>query len=243
MRQTTFELENKNIALKEIISQIELERKALQDQLRMNIELTVLPLLSKLQNQEIPQEALDVYLKIIRQNLEDVTSSLTRKVIEDRLSLSPREFELCNLIKNGLPNKKIAELMRISLLTVERHRHNIRKKLHIDNEGRSTLLHLPAGALYFRRTSFILVNPAWRIEHRTLSYDMVTMFPAGRRGRRRDRQDAGAGIGLEAAGQRAGGEASRGPRASPREVPSPSTSADPIFGIASPPRRTDTCTS
>ena len=24
--------------------------------------------------------------------------------------------------------------MRISLLTVERHRHNIRKKLHIDNE-------------------------------------------------------------------------------------------------------------
>ncbi len=27
-----------------------------------------------------------------------------------------------------------AELMRISLLTVERHRHNIRKKLHIDNE-------------------------------------------------------------------------------------------------------------
>jgi DNA-binding CsgD family transcriptional regulator len=134
LRQTTFELKNKNIALKEIISQIELERKALQDQLRMNIELTVLPLLSKLQNQEIPQDAWDVYLKIIRQNLEDVTSSLTRKVIEDRLSLSPREFELCNLIKNGLPNKKIAELMRISLLTVERHRHNIRKKLHIDNE-------------------------------------------------------------------------------------------------------------
>jgi ATP/maltotriose-dependent transcriptional regulator MalT len=134
LRQTTFELENKNIALKEIISQIELEKKALQDQLRMNIELTVLPLLSKMQNQEIPPAAWNMYLKIIRQNLEDVTSSFTRKVIEDRVSLSPREFEICNLIKNGLPNKRIAELMRISLLTVERHRHNIRKKLHIDNK-------------------------------------------------------------------------------------------------------------
>jgi DNA-binding CsgD family transcriptional regulator len=134
LRQQAVELENKNIALKEIISQIELERKALQDQLRMNIELTVLPLLSRMQTREIPMEAWETYLKIVRQNLEDVTSAFARKVVEDRVSLSPREFEVCNLIKNGLSNKKIAELMQISLLTVERHRHNIRRKLHIDNE-------------------------------------------------------------------------------------------------------------
>jgi DNA-binding CsgD family transcriptional regulator len=134
LRQQTVELENKNIALKEIISQIELERKALQDQLRMNIELTVFPLLSKLENSDLPAEAWKTYLHVVRQNLEDATSCFSRKAIEDRVRLSPREFEICNLIKNGLANKKIAELMRISLLTVERHRHNIRKKLHIDNQ-------------------------------------------------------------------------------------------------------------
>ena len=134
LRQQTVELENKNIALKEIISQIELERKALQDQLRVNIELTVFPLLSKLENSDLPAEAWKIYLHVVRRNLEDATSCFSRKAIEDRVRLSPREFEICNLIKNGLSNKKIAELTQISLLTVERHRYNIRKKLHIDNQ-------------------------------------------------------------------------------------------------------------
>ncbi len=71
---------------------------------------------------------------MVRQNLEDSTSSFTRKIIEDRVRLSPRELEICNLIKNGLANKEIAALLQISLETVERHRHNVRRKLRIDNE-------------------------------------------------------------------------------------------------------------
>ena len=134
LREQAAELQNKNIALKEIISQVELERKALQDQMRMNIELTVLPLLGKMQSSETPPEDWKTYLHVVRQNLEDVTSSFSSKVSDERVRLSPREVEVCNLIRNGLSNKQIAELMRISLLTVERHRHNIRKKLGIDNE-------------------------------------------------------------------------------------------------------------
>ncbi len=141
LRQTTHELraqatelQNKNIALKEIISQVELDRKALQDQMRMNIALTVLPLLTKLQSPDTSPEAWRTYLHVVRQNLEDVTSSFSSKLSDQRVRLSPREVEICNMIRNGLSNKEIAELMRISLLTVERHRHNIRKKLRIDNE-------------------------------------------------------------------------------------------------------------
>jgi DNA-binding NarL/FixJ family response regulator len=134
LRAQTTELQNKNIALKEIISQVELDRKALQDQMRMNIELTVLPLLSKLESPDTPPEAWKTYLHVVRQNLEDVTSSFSSKVSDERVRLSPREVEICNMIRNGLTNKEIAELMNISLLTVERHRHNIRKKLRIDNE-------------------------------------------------------------------------------------------------------------
>jgi ATP/maltotriose-dependent transcriptional regulator MalT len=134
LRAQAAELQNKNIALKEIISQVELERKALQDQMRMNIELTVLPLLTKLESPDIPPEALRTYLHVVRQNLQDVTSSFSSRVSDERVRLSPREVEICDMIRNGLSNKQIAELMRISLLTVERHRHNIRKKLGIDNE-------------------------------------------------------------------------------------------------------------
>jgi DNA-binding NarL/FixJ family response regulator len=120
--------------LREIVSQIGLEKKAIQDQIRLNIELTVLPLLNKIQNPGTPPEAWNSYLRVAQQNLLDITSSFTWKVIEDRVRLSPRELEICNLIKNGLSNKEIAELLQISLLTVERHRHNIRKKLNIDNK-------------------------------------------------------------------------------------------------------------
>ena len=154
LRQTTHELraqatelQNKNIALKEIISQVELDRKALQDQMRMNIELTVLPLLTKMQSPDTSPEAWRTYLHVVRQNLEDVTSSFSSKVSDERVRLSPREVEICNMIRNGLSNKEIAELLRISLLTVERHRHNIRKKLRIDNEkvNLASFLHYEMG--------------------------------------------------------------------------------------------------
>jgi DNA-binding CsgD family transcriptional regulator len=134
LREQKAELENKNIALKELISSIGLERKALQDQLRLNIELTVLPFLNKMQNPDGKPGSWQIYLDVVRRNLEDITSSFNKAVIEERARLSPREFEICNLIKNGLSNKDIAELLGISLLTVERHRHNVRKKLRIDKE-------------------------------------------------------------------------------------------------------------
>ena len=134
LRMKASELENKNIALREIVSQIGLEKKAIQDKMKLNVELTVLPLLNRMQNPDIPPKARISYLKVAQQNLSDITSSFTRTVIEERVRLSPRELEICNLIKNGLSNKEIAELLQISLLTVERHRHNVRKKMRIDNK-------------------------------------------------------------------------------------------------------------
>lgn len=134
LRTQAVELEHKNIALREIVSQIGSEKKALQDQVRLNIELTVLPLLDRMQRADIPPQDLQSCLKVLRQNLEDSASSFTRKVIEDRIRLSPRELEICTLIKNGMSNKEIAVMLRISSETVERHRHNIRRKLRITNE-------------------------------------------------------------------------------------------------------------
>ena len=134
LERMTRELEEKNIALREVISQVGLEKQALQDQLRQNIELMVVPLLNKIQDPKTSEQAWQSYLKVVQQNLRDITSSFTSRVIGERVRLSPRELEICNFIKNGLANKEIAELLQISLLTVERHRHNIRKKLRIDNE-------------------------------------------------------------------------------------------------------------
>ncbi len=55
LRTQAVELEHKNIALREIVSQIGAEKKALQDQVRLNIELTVLPLLDRMQRPDTPR--------------------------------------------------------------------------------------------------------------------------------------------------------------------------------------------
>ena len=73
------------------------------------------------------------YLDAIKRSLEDLTSSFGRKITLRDYKLTPREIQICNLIKRGLSSKEIARLLNISNFTVGRHRHNIRKKLKITN--------------------------------------------------------------------------------------------------------------
>lgn len=48
-------------------------------------------------------------------------------------NLSKREIEIAKLIKEGLSSKEIASQLGISLKTVEVHRYNVLKKLHLKN--------------------------------------------------------------------------------------------------------------
>lgn len=52
---------------------------------------------------------------------------------ETQASLTTREFEMINLIKEGLTSKEIAINTNLSPKTVETHRYNILKKLKIKN--------------------------------------------------------------------------------------------------------------
>jgi DNA-binding CsgD family transcriptional regulator len=45
--------------------------------------------------------------------------------------LSKREIEVCNAIRQGMSCKEVADLMSISVRTVETHRNRIRRKLGI----------------------------------------------------------------------------------------------------------------
>lgn len=57
-----------------------------------------------------------------------------RRQLPDRYAtLSGREREVLQLIAEGHPRRKIAEILHISVKTVETHRANLLKKLNIDN--------------------------------------------------------------------------------------------------------------
>ena len=135
LKQAALELEEKNAALKEIISHIGSEQDALKQQFLTSVELTVQPIIVKLKNPDLSWTLRREYLNILEQNLREITSPYARRLITRSEKLSPREVEICTLIKNGLNNKEIARLLMISLLTVTRHRHNIRRKLQLVGEA------------------------------------------------------------------------------------------------------------
>ncbi len=123
-------LEQKNIALSEVLGQIEIEKKQIKDNVIINAETLLLPIIQKL---KLTGESRK-YVQLLRKNLQELTSSFGTRLTEKGAKLTSREIEICNMIKNGLANKEIASLLNISLRTAEKHRINIRKKLGIVNK-------------------------------------------------------------------------------------------------------------
>lgn len=133
LREKKEALEKKNIALNELLAQIELEKKYIKEGVAANIEKLILPIVSKLRT--YTQQDAATYLDMLEMNLADMCSSFGQRISQKSLLLTPREIEICNMIKSGMSNKEISELLHVSLETIETHRSNIRKKLDLTNKN------------------------------------------------------------------------------------------------------------
>ncbi len=123
-------LEQKNVALREVIAQIEVEKRRINEDIENNINMVVSPILEKLKiNKPSPK-----YINLIQHHLKELTSSFGSKITKKILKLTPREIEVCNMVKAGLTSKDISNLLNISYRTIEKHRKNIRRKLGIANK-------------------------------------------------------------------------------------------------------------
>jgi PAS domain S-box-containing protein len=125
LEKQTVALEQKNIALREVIAQIEIEKRKIQDDIMANVHVTIIPILEKLRQGNISPRL----IALLRHNIIDLTSSFSSAISEKSMKLTTREIEICNMVKAGLSNKDISRLQNISLKTVEGHRKSIRKKL------------------------------------------------------------------------------------------------------------------
>ncbi len=129
-------LELKNIALMEILSQVETEKKKIKEDVITNVDKLLLPILKKIR---IGGGACKYggdsckYLDLLEHDLQELTSPFGSKISEKKAKLTPREIEICNMIKNGLMSKEISRLLSVSTQTIEKHRAKIRHKLDISN--------------------------------------------------------------------------------------------------------------
>ncbi|MDC7227899.1 MAG: helix-turn-helix transcriptional regulator [Spirochaetales bacterium] len=135
LQKQTDDLEKKNIALHEIMAQYGIEKKNYQDEEKTFLNSIIYPEISKLlQNEKLSSHDRDLILNI-RFSLENKFGKDSNSLTHIQHLLTPRELEVCNLIKNGMLTKEISSLLGISELTVERHRNTVRKKLKLNNSN------------------------------------------------------------------------------------------------------------
>ncbi len=126
-------LERKNIALGEIMDRIDSEKDALKRQLVTNVEQAIIPTLVRLKQSSKPFQK--PIFEMLEKDLREIASPFLDTLKKDQIKLSPRELEVCRLIKNGMTSKEIAEALNLSLLTVYKYRDLIRKKLGLVKDG------------------------------------------------------------------------------------------------------------
>ena len=132
LRRKNIELERKNNALTEVLEHIEHQKLQIKDDVIANVNELLIPVLDQLISKGSKIDK--IYLNLIKRSLKDLTASFGQKITQKSLKLTPREVQICNMVKRGLSSKEIASFLNISFFTVGRHRHNIRKKMKITNE-------------------------------------------------------------------------------------------------------------
>jgi len=133
-------LENKNIALKEVLKKVHEEKIEIATRVQANVDKIIMPIFSILEKNANYNDA--SVLKLLKKNLEEVTSPFTNAISKEFVSLSPVEIQICNYIKNGFSTKDIAQLRGIAVATVSRHREHIREKLNLKNKNINLVTYL-----------------------------------------------------------------------------------------------------
>jgi len=134
-------LEDMNAALKVLLKQREKDRTDIQKDIMTNLQVSVLPYVSKLES-AITDNRLTAYLREIQSNLNMITSSFVREISSGFIGLTPNEIQIASLIKEGRTSKEISDMLNISLNTVHTYRKRIRAKSGLKNKKIDLRSHL-----------------------------------------------------------------------------------------------------
>jgi PAS domain S-box-containing protein len=141
VRERTLELQETNTALRVLLKKGDMDQKTLEENLQSNINQLVTPFLSKLKVSQSDSERL-TYLNILESNLDNIVSPFINRLSSAYKTLTPKEIQITELIKQGKRSKEIAQLFGISVGTVLTHRNKIRKKLNLKSKDANLRSHL-----------------------------------------------------------------------------------------------------
>jgi DNA-binding CsgD family transcriptional regulator len=138
------QLEETNTALRVLLRQREEDLREVEERIVSNVKELVFPYIHKLRGMHL-NEAQANFVEIIGTHLNHIVAPFLRDIVSQYPHMTAREIQVATLIREGKSNKEIADLMSVSLNTIEIHRYNLRHKLGLRNKKvnlRSYLLSL-----------------------------------------------------------------------------------------------------
>jgi PAS domain S-box-containing protein len=133
LQDKTHELEELNAALRVLLKRREEDKLELENNVISNLKKLVIPYIEKIKKGRLEGNDL-VSLNVIESNLKDIASPFASRLSSEYLSLTPKELQVADLIKEGKTTKEIAEFLSLSPATVEIHRYHIREKLGLSRK-------------------------------------------------------------------------------------------------------------
>ncbi len=138
------QLEELNTTLNILLTKKDDDKKKLEENILSNVKKLILPYLKKVKEKSL-DDYQKLYLGILESNLEEIISPFSKTLSSKHTNLTPSEIQVADFVKHGKRTKEIADLLSLSVKTIECHRQGIRKKLGIKNKKanlRSYLLSL-----------------------------------------------------------------------------------------------------
>jgi len=124
-------LEEKNIALREVLEHIEKEKLNIKRQLAKDVDQTLIPALKRLLK---PDGSVNKsYYDVLSRGLNELALS-TGGLLHLYARLTPREVDICSMLKTGATSQEIANDLYITLATVKKHRQMIRRKFGLSGK-------------------------------------------------------------------------------------------------------------
>ena len=141
LEEKTHELEEVNAALRVLLKRREEDKVELEEKILSNVEKLVMPYVERMKKS--PLEGADATcLAILESHLRDIVAPYARTMSSRELNLTPTEFRIADLIREGKTTKDIAAFLHVSPATVDIHRHHIRKKMGLNRKKSNLRVHL-----------------------------------------------------------------------------------------------------
>ena len=140
LARKSLRLEETNAALRVLLRQRDEDLKELETTFFKNLKQSILPHVAQLkktvrQKQTMESDTQFKLISLIESELSQIASPFLRNISDLEAVLTPQEIKVASLIKEDRSSKEIADLLNLSITTINFHRRNLRGKLGLKSKG------------------------------------------------------------------------------------------------------------